>query len=169
MRKIFKLPILAIIIALFVLTGCPYSSTVPVDAPSIAVNSKLLGKWVKQSESNSNTNEAEYLVFTKLNANVYKIEKYTFDTEKKEHKLDQTYEGHFSKVGKHNFFNMKNDDKYYFYKIDYDNSDDLVMFEVTDNIDETFDNSTALKAYFAKYADLSFFYNKDESKYKRQK
>ncbi len=168
--KIFsKLPLLALVFALFILTGCPYSSTVPIDAPSIAVNSKLIGKWVKQSESGGKEEEAEYLVFSKTNANLYKIEKYTFDSEKKEHKLDQTFEGHFSKVGKHDFFNMKNDNKYFFYKINYANNDDLLMIEVTDNIDETFENSATLKSFFQKNADLSFFYNKDESKYKRSK
>ncbi|TAG88308.1 MAG: hypothetical protein EAZ20_08860 [Bacteroidetes bacterium] len=157
---------MVLIFALFILTGCPYSATVPIDTPSIAINKKLIGKWVKDSEG-TKPEEAEYLVFSQSNANTYKIEKYTFDTEKKEHKLDQTYEGHFSKVGKYDFFNMKTDDKYYFYKIEYMNGNDLKMFEVTDNIDETFDNSAALKAFFQKHADLTFFYNKDESKYKR--
>jgi hypothetical protein len=44
----------------------------------------------------------------------------------------------------------------------------MVIYEVTDNIDETFSNATDLKAFFEKHKDLSFFYNKDEKKYKKK-
>ena len=45
----------------------------------------------------------------------------------------------------------------------------ITVFEVTDNIDEKFDDSEDLKEFVSKYKDLSFFYNKDEETYLRGK
>jgi hypothetical protein len=170
MKNLFKLPIIVVLVSmLFLLTGCPYSATVPIDEPTIAINNKLLGKWIKKSKfGNDKLEEANYLVFEKATANTYKISKFDWNSEEKKHKLDKTYEGHFSKVGKYDFFNMKNDGNYYFYKVEL-KDDIFTMFEVTDNIDEKFQNSADLKAFFKKHADLSFFYNKDEENYVREK
>jgi hypothetical protein len=68
------------------------------------------------------------------------------------------------------FLNLKkqDDDKFYFYKVELTDKQNFVMHEVTDNIDEKFNTANELKAFFEKHKDLSFFYNKDEKKYKKQ-
>jgi hypothetical protein len=38
----------------------------------------------------------------------------------------------------------------------------LVLYQVTDNIDEKFDSVEKMRAFFQKNMRLSFFYNKDE-------
>jgi hypothetical protein len=42
------------------------------------------------------------------------------------------------------------------------------LYEVTDNIDEEFESAAELKAYIAKYKDLSFFYEKSTLQYYKE-
>ncbi len=58
------------------------------------------------------------------------------------------------------------DDVYYFYKMDFIADDTFVLYEVTDNISEKFENSKDLYKFFEAYKDLSFFYNNDEETFK---
>jgi hypothetical protein len=74
-------------------------------------------------------------------------------------------------MGTVNFLNLKeeSDSKYSFFKIELsEDKKQMVIYEVTDNIDETFSNAGDLKAFFDQHKDLSFFYNKDEKKYKKK-
>jgi hypothetical protein len=49
MKNFLSLAILAFTVILF--SGCPYSSTVSIDRPSIRIDEKLLGKWESKSST----------------------------------------------------------------------------------------------------------------------
>jgi len=57
-------------------------------------------------------------------------------------------------------------EKYDIYKLDITDTE-FTMFEVTDNIDETFTNSGDFIKFIKKNMNLSFFYNASEKTYKR--
>ncbi len=148
------------------LTGCPYSSDVPIDEPKEKVNKDYIGKWVKVSSSNKEN--PKYYQVTEKDDKLYIFEEFTYNSTDKKYNSDK-YTGHTSTLGSVVFLNLEKNGKYYFYKIELSNDKKYFkLYEVTDNIDEKFNNSTDLKAFFDKYKDLSFFYNKDEEKYEKQ-
>ncbi|TAE20157.1 MAG: hypothetical protein EAZ95_00105 [Bacteroidetes bacterium] len=158
---------IALLPLLFLLTACPYSADFPLDKPTQKVDSGLLGKWVEQSDSpNENPN---FFAITKVDANTYQFEKNDYNSNDKNY-TKEILTGYFTPVGKVMFLNLKkqDDDKFYFYKVELTDKQNFVMHEVTDNIDEKFATANELKAFFDKHKDLSFFYNKDEKKYKKQ-
>jgi len=148
------------------LTGCPYSADVPLDEATEKVNNDYMGKWVKKS-SLSEDNPKYYMV-SKKDATHYVFEEYNYSSNDKKYNKDM-YVGHTTTIGNVVFLNLEKDGKYYFYKIVLtSDKKNFTLFEVTDNIDEKFLKSSELKAFFDKYKDLSFFYNKDEEKYEKQ-
>ena len=153
---------------LIVMTSCPYSSTVPLDDPSVKVSGKILGKWVEQSEFDENP---DYYVFLKKNDNRYTLEEYAYEEDEEEgtkgYVKRDTYSGHITKLGDKDFFNLFKADEntYYFYWLEFPTDTEFIMHEVTDNIMEEFTSSTELKAFFVKHKDLSFFYNRDAKRY----
>ncbi|HMQ00705.1 MAG TPA: hypothetical protein PKC24_13065 [Cyclobacteriaceae bacterium] len=155
---------------LFLLTACPYSSTVPIDTPSIGVSDKLLGKWVEESEFNDNP---DYYIFLKKDNNRYTLEEYSYredeETGESGYEKNNEYIGHITKLGDKEFFNLFKEDEsmYYFYWLEFPSTNTFIMHEVTDNITEEFDKSADLKAFFNKHKDLSFFYNRDAKRYNR--
>ena len=54
---------------------------------------------------------------------------------------------------------------YSLYRVDFEDEDRFVFYEVTDNIDEQFEDSKALKKFIKKNMNNSYFYNKDEETY----
>ena len=145
------------------LMGCPYSSKVPVDAANEKLDKNLFGKWVKEG----NDEHPEYLVISEKEGNTYEIDKFSWENE--EYKQEKQ-SMHLTTIGNTVFMNMQkeNDNNYYLHKMEIE-GDKITVFEVTDNIDEKFDDSEALKEFVSKYKDLSFFYNKDEETYLRGK
>jgi len=163
-KRLIPFVMLAAIVLL--ITACPYTSSVPIDNPSVKVNNNLLGKWVKTSDQ---TNEhPTYFVITNigdLKYNIVKNEYNSYDSA-----YSQTvYVSHISKINQIDFMNMQQDGKgdYYLYKIVL-GSGEFALFEITDNIDEKFNTSEELKAFITKNMNLSFFYNKDEERYIKQ-
>lgn len=153
---------------LFILTACPYSADFPLDEPNEKTRAMLMGKWV---EDGAGENPSFYMV-TKASENTYKFEKNEYDSNEKKYNTT-VYIGHITKMGDVDFLNLmdSNDKKYYFHKIEMPKKDgkrQLVIYEVTDNIDEKFNGSGEMKAFFDKYKNLSFFYNKDEKKYNKE-
>lgn len=147
---------------LFILTGCPYSSTVPIDEPRVKVSKKMLGKWIKESEKESEN--PSFYEFKKLDNLHYTVDENEYNTTDSAYEVT-SYMAHFSEIDNIIFINMKRDDSYFLYKLEFNGKDEFLLFEVTDNIDETFTTSAELKAFMKKYMYLSFFYNKDEVKY----
>lgn len=154
----------AIVIASLMFTACPYSATVPLSNANIKFDASFLGKWVVADEYSENPN---YFIFSDIDGMKFKAEKYEFNSTDEIYEVGGTYVCHFTDVGKTRFANMNQDGTFYFYKIEMINATQFKLYEVTDNIDETFNASGELMAFFAKYKDLSFFYNKDEEVYNK--
>lgn len=155
---------LQFIIPLFVLAimlgGCPYSSKVAIDAPSIKVTDALLGSWEPKDGDDK-------ITVSKKDANTYAI------TKKSSSGNETKYEAFMSKIGEDQFLNIyETADEaktYYFYKVILGKENTkLTLVPVTENIDEEFKSSAELKAFFEKYKSLSFFFGKEENVYYRQ-
>ena len=161
-----KLTVYLIVLSLSVLFfGCPYTSSVPIDKPSVKVNSKMFGIW--QAGESTKYEVMQNDAFT------YKINQLADSTseqgKEKPGSNDITmYDGHVSQINNIYFLNVKNSSPngflengdYYLYKIDFTNDKSFTLTEVTTYIKEKFDNSEDLKNYIKKYMDsgLSFFY-----------
>lgn len=164
MKKTSFLIIGMIILAGVIFTACPYSSTVPLSNASVKYGPELLGKWVVEDEYSETPN---YFIFSDVDGMKFKAEKYEYNSTDEIYEVSGTYVCHFTDIGKTRFANMNQDGTFYFYKIEMVGTSQFKLFEVTDNIDETFSSSTELMAFFTKYKDLSFFYNKDEETYNK--
>lgn len=154
---------LAIIGLVFLLTACPYSSTVPLGEPEIKVESFYYGKWEKSGSSEN----PDYYQFGKMDDYRFTVDDFKYNSSDSVYNNDGTYIAHFTDLGSVRFVNMKKDGKFYFYKIEMKGNDEFVLHEVTDNIDESFTDSRSLRNFFDQHKDLSFFYNKDEKTYNK--
>ncbi len=162
MKKLFYLSTLFFAILLF--TGCPYSSELPIDSPSVKVKKEMLGTYESRSSK-----EDKYVVTAK-DDNTYKIVKTTKSSSDK-----TTYEGFISNVNSVPFINLyevnEYDDAttkktYYLYKlVAPEGSTMITLVPVTENIDETFETSEELKKFISANSSLSFFYEKEEDDY----
>jgi hypothetical protein len=163
MKKIFAL--LSVVSLSILFMGCPYSSDVPIDKPSVKMDAAIIGVWGPDSKTDSTT-------YT-----ISKIDDMTFLIKKESTTGAETtitkYKGYYSEVSGAKFMNIWTDDgstpKYYLYKVEWaDNNNTLEMSEVTDNIQETFTTSEDCKKFIQQYMGLSFFFNKDKVKYIRK-
>lgn len=183
MKSLITFLILIFITILF--SGCPYSSSVPIDKPNIKVESKYLGIWADAKEKNSR------FAISKLNDYEYRIAQIPTpstneDTEgsndlkrpgnEKENSDTTIYKGHISKIKDFYFLNLiqtsegaLSSGEYDIYRIEFLNDNELKLTEITSNIKEQFDNSKDLRNYIEKYMDsgISFFYG-TENKYVKE-
>ncbi len=161
-----KLYIPILLLLSFILTGCPYESEVPIDSPQVEVNKNLIGKWIEQKDNKENKENPEYLEIKKVGEKKYLIEQYSWESHN--YKVDK-YFMHVSLIGDLQFMNIQKEKgtKYYLYKFLL-KGNTLTFFEITDNIDEKFNDSKELKAFIKKYMNLSFFYSKEEEVYLKE-
>ncbi len=155
-----------LLLLIFVLTACPYSAEFPLDAPNQKLSAGLLGEWVEKSDSEN----PSYFVITKDSEQFYKFVQHDYDSNEKEYNK-KVYKVHVTKLGNVDFLNLQDasDEKFYFFKLEKEaNGQSFKLYEVTDNIDETFKTSAEMKAFFDKHKALSFFYNKDEKTYNKR-
>ncbi len=149
------------------LTACPYQSDVPIDKPVIKIDKAILGIWAKPNDiEKENHNFYDIQKIDKVKYSVVNNEYNTTDSA-----FTQTkYIAHLSKVGDLMFMNMQKNGEgdYYIHRIDI-GKEEFTLFEVTDNIDEKFTISKDFKEFVKKNMHLSFFYNKDEKKYIKEK
>lgn len=144
------------VLSLIVLAGCPYGSEVPIDKPTVKVDEKLLGQWEPKSSSD------DQISITKEDEFTYRIEK------KSKNSTDPTiYKAYLSMIDGATFMNVWEENSsqksYYLYKLEISSSGaKATMSPITDNIEEKFETSEALKAFIKKYKELSFFYQKDK-------
>lgn len=151
---------------LLLLTACPYSSDFALSEPNETVKKEYLGTWAEDNDSE----HPSYWVISRLTDKTYKFEEHEYNSNEKDYTV-KIYAGHFTKLGDVNFLNLKEESEssYSLFKVELSaDKKQMVIYEVTDNIDETFSSSGELKAFFEKHKDLSFFYNKDEKKYKKK-
>jgi hypothetical protein len=139
--------------------ACPYHSTVPIDTPSVSIDTKLLGKWQKR------TSDDDTYVITKKDDNNYQI----LDKEKSpaEGSKPKKYDAFLSVINGTKFLNLydESDDTktYYFYKLDMnDETGGFSLSPVTEYITETFGTSDSLKTFVKANMGLSFFYETKE-------
>ena len=153
---------------MLILTACPYQSRVPISKPVEKINKDLLGYWIASGEMEYGE-EATYFEIGKFDKVKYEIIEHSYST------YDSTwsekkYHMHTSMVGDETFMNIQEDGMgdYHLHKLEIDvagKSKQLTVYEVTDNIDETFNTSEDLKAFIEKHKGLSFFYTSDETIY----
>ena len=149
---------------MLILTACPYQSRVPISKPVEKINKGLLGNWIASGEMEYGE-EATYFEIGKFDKVKYEVIEHSYST------YDSTwsekkYMMHTSDVGGETFLNIQEDGlgDYHLHKVVIEEKQ-LTVFEVSDNIDETFNTSEDLKAFIDKYKGLSFFYNSDETIY----
>ncbi len=152
---------------LLVLTACPYASKVPIDKAGVKFDRNLLGKWKKYS--NSESKHPEYFEIADIDGNQFNINKFEYSSSDSSYNKS-VYLAHISKIGDYLFLNMQKggEGDYFLHRIDL-NGNTFKLYEVTDNIDETFNTSEELRDFIKKNMHLSFFYNKDEKLYIKEK
>ncbi len=153
-------------IFLLVLTACPYASKVPIDEANLKVNKDLIGKWIKSSDLQKE--HPNYFQISDNGDKHYKIIKFEYQSSDSAYK-ETLYAAHISKIDNNSFLNMQKDGQgdFYLHKIEL-TGNKFKLFEITDNIDEKFNNSEELKIFIKQYMHLSFFYNKDEQLYVKE-
>lgn len=160
MKKGFQL--LGLLCSCLVLWGCPLNTEVPISQQAVPVDSRIIGKYVTIPTAD----DYEYII-SKASATEYKIEKKSVKTE------DVTvYKAFLSEVNNVKFLNLYENGSttptYYIFKLNINADKTVDLVGLTDNIREKFKTSDELKAFIAKNMDLSFFYDKDESHYKKK-
>ena len=169
--------IIGILVTLaFFLTGCPYTSSVPIDKPGIPRDKSLMGKWKK-----SKTSKEYYTIYKGKGKFEYKMDLFKWDRKTKKNYKSESYIAHLSKIKNAQFLNIKRissggstkkkpravragNMKYVFYRI-HKMGSGFKADIVTGNIDEKFTSSSKLKAFFAKHMHLSFFYEKQQKNF----
>ncbi|GAB4137578.1 MAG: hypothetical protein Fur0041_12320 [Bacteroidia bacterium] len=142
----------------FLLMGCPYESTVPVDDPSnCKPNKGLVGRWEQKGKD-----DFEWDVT--LEGNIYKFEQKYLDGSDPYEK--EVYFGTISDVAGTSFLSLwssKQEEgqprKYMIFKIENKGDERVVLYEMTDNIKQKFESSAELKAFIKKNKDVEWFYN----------
>lgn len=157
-----KLPIPSFVFLLLLvfLWGCPYSSSVPIDSPSIKVSPSFYGVW------NSKTSANYTFTISAEGDKVYKILK-----KAKNANDESTYSAYLSDINGIKYLTIYEPNSakkaYYFYKFVQNSADKITLTPVTENIDEKFTSSADLKAFFTKNQNNSYFWGKDEDVYTR--
>lgn len=151
--------IVAIAATSILFMGCPYSSEVSIDNPSVKVDEKLIGSWESKTSS-----DYKYTV-QKTDAFKYKIEKKSASSGDV-----TTYIGFLSDVSGVKYMNIYEEGSttptYYFYKYEISTSGaKCTLTPVTENIDEKFTTSSEMKSFFGKNQSNSYFFDKDEDVY----
>jgi hypothetical protein len=152
--------ILPLVTLAVMLGGCPYGSSVPMDATGKKINPALLGKWEPKSSS------SDRYQITKDNDFTYKITKTSKDA-----KEPTIYKGYLVELDGDQFLNLweengSSDKTYYMYKVELNSSASKVtLSSVTENITEKFATGDEMKAFFKKYKGLSFFYDKSQDEF----
>ncbi len=151
---------------MLVLTGCPYSSTVPISQPNTPFPKEILGKWVASSQV-SKDKPTTYYEITEKNPKVFVVTTYDLNRTDKTYKKGPVYNGHLSEINGVTFINLfdVSQKKYLFYKLNNLSQEKFTLQEITDNITENFTSSAELQNFIKKYMNLSFFYNKTKTSY----
>jgi len=149
--------ILPLLVLTVMLGGCPYGSEIPLDTTGKKINPALLGDWEPKSSSS-----AKYKI-TKDNDFTYKIVKSSADS-----KEPTVYKAYLTDLDGETFLNLwevneSSNKTYYFYKLELNSSNSkATLSSVTENIKEKFSTGEEMKAFFKKYKNLSFFYEKTQ-------
>ncbi len=144
------------------MTACPFEAPFPIDEPSVKYSPAMIGKWIEESELESET--PPYYMISDIDSYSFTVEEYTYDTDEETYTTEE-YTAHLSEVGDYKFINIYDYtmESWYFYRLDWDDPDQFSLYAVTEYIDESFDSSEEMKIFFEKYCELSFFYQGAET------
>ncbi|MCB9192174.1 MAG: hypothetical protein H6603_02670 [Flavobacteriales bacterium] len=143
------------------LWGCPYKSMIPLSEPTEYVNKQVLGKWMpKSQESNAHP---EYYVIAQKDTVRYAVDHFQYNENDSAYET-KLYTTWTTRIDNIQFMNVQQDGQreVTLYRLDVMGDDLMILYEVTNNIDEKFTDSKKMQEFFKKYKSLSFFYNGDE-------
>lgn len=154
-----------ILFFVILLSGCPYSSSVPIDEGTVKVPANLEGEWISPGDIDSE-NPTYYVIFKddKFHATAKKMEYSSSDSAYSA----TTYKLTFSEVGGEVYMNAQEDGQasYYLYKFMFDEKlTEITTNEVTDYIKETFSTSAELKQFIMKNKSNSYFFTNTTDSY----
>jgi hypothetical protein len=146
--------------AIILFWGCPYSSQVALGPAIEKLRPELIGSWIPEGETG--LEHPSYYTISKYDSVRYAVTHHQFQDDSKEYST-KDYVGHTSYFDGFLFMNLveSGTEEYLIHRIDL-TPNGFKLFEVTDNIDERFDSSADMQAFFKKNMRASFFYNKDE-------
>lgn len=159
---------LGLIVIVVLISGCPYSSSVPIDEGTVKVSSDLVGEWVSPGDKESEN--PTYFVVTKddkFRATAKKMEFSSSDSSYSE----TIYHLTFSDVNGETFMNAMEEEgtTYSLYKFSFnEKTGEIQTSEVTDYIKETFTTSKELKDFIAKNKSNSYFFTNTSDTYVRK-
>jgi len=159
----------SLMVFVILLTGCPFTSSVPIDEGTVKIASGLEGQWVSTADMESE-NPTYYIIFKddKFHATAKKME---FSSEDSTY-TETVYHLTFSDVSGDTFMNAIEEEgtTYNLYKFSFDEkANEIYTSEVTDYIKETFSTSKELKDFIAKNKANSYFYTNTNETYIRKK
>jgi len=154
-----------ILFFVILLSGCPYSSTVPIDEGTVKVPAGLEGEWISPGDKDSE-NPTYYVIFKddKFHATAKKMEYSSTDSAYNA----TTYKLTFSDVSGDVYMNAQEDGQtsFYLYKFMFDEKSlEITTNEVTDYIKETFSTSDELKQFITKNKSNSYFFTNTTDSY----
>ena len=156
--------LLGVLAIIMLAVACPYSSTITLSEPTVKVDKDFYGTWVLQSEDEF----PPYYDIKEKDGKVFTLDKYSYNGDTQSYYIEASYEAWFTEIAGTSFvnvFDITDPATFYLYRLDMKGKESFVLYEVTDNIDETFTNPKDMVNFFKKYKDLSFFYNLGEETY----
>ncbi len=158
----------SLVVFVVLLTGCPYSSSVPIDEGTVKIAAALEGQWLSSQDLESE-NPTYYIISkeNKFRASAKKMEFSSSDSAYNE----TIYHLTFSDVNGDIFMNAIEDGgtTYNLYKFNFDEKAvEINTSEVTDYIKETFSTSKELNDFIAKNKSNSYFFTNTNETYVRK-
>jgi len=148
------------------LMGCPYSSEIPLSSVNAKLNEAFVGKW-ELSGSPEN-----HITVKKNGAGEMAIAKFEPGYDGAEG-TTTNYIGNLTEIKGVLFLSLREDTEdtsyatYYFYRINKEGSNKILVQSVTPNIDEKFTSGSEMATFFGNHMQHSFFYDtSDETYYK---
>ena len=145
----------------FILWGCPYKSSIPLSEAKEVVNKQVLGTWYPKHEVNKQN--PEYYSIEAKDSLHYDIQHFQYNDKDSTYSIKE-YSAWTTRIDNILFMNVKNSEKneFYLHRLDVMGDELMVLYQVTSNIDEKFDDAEKMREFFQKHMKLSFFYQTDE-------
>jgi len=145
---------------LILLWGCPYKSQVALGSAVEKISSEYIGSWMPETETAKEN--PSYYIISKYDSVKYAIEHSQYNDEEKGYST-KNYIGHTTSIDGFVFMHLveSGTKEFLLHRLVLTPSG-MMLYEVTDNIDEQFDSSEKMREFFKQNMRLSFFYNRDE-------
>jgi len=163
MKSYLKYPVFLLLV-LF-MTACPFDAPFPLGDADTAYPEGLIGKWI--SSSSEGSDNPEYYEISDIDGLSFNIQEFTWDSDAQEY-YPTPYTGHITYIDGDAFINLFDGsmETYYFYRLGWSDENHIVLQPVTEYITEDFTSGEEMKAFFARYKNLSFFYGETEEFYR---